>query len=358
MLVFLAHAGLQHVVPGGFGVTIFFFLSGYLITTLLRIEVQRTGTVSIGHFWLRRLLRIFPPFYIVLLLAAISSGLLIGWDQLSAGGLAAQALHFSNYWMIENGIGGLSLGTDVYWSLAVEEHFYLAFPWLYLLLSRAGLRGGHQAIAFAAICVALLVWRIVLVSSGDHSPDRTYLATDTRVDSILFGCVLAVWNNPYLDASHPNEALWRRVVIPLALATLLFCLAFRDPFFRETFRYSLQGLALMPLFFAAVKFDSWWIFRPLNFRPIAFVGVLSYSLYLVHYAALKSLAILFPQTNRAVIACVGLLLSLALSAAIYRWIEKPCAVLRKRLSSRGSASVVATVTPRSDTSVSTDTLRS
>src|SRR5437016_5429614 len=66
LFVFVAHAGLGNVVPGGFGVTIFFFLSGYLITTLMRREAERSGTVSLRIFYARRFLRIFPPFYLVL----------------------------------------------------------------------------------------------------------------------------------------------------------------------------------------------------------------------------------------------------------------------------------------------------
>ena len=70
MLVFLAHAGFPYI-PGGFGVTVFFFLSGYLITTLLRREAEETGTLSFKLFYLRRVLRILPPFYAVLLLAFV-----------------------------------------------------------------------------------------------------------------------------------------------------------------------------------------------------------------------------------------------------------------------------------------------
>src|SRR5438132_14220471 len=71
ILVFVAHAGLKERIPGNFGVTVFFFLSGYLITTLLRIEHERTGGISLKMFYLRRTLRIFPPFYLVLLLATV-----------------------------------------------------------------------------------------------------------------------------------------------------------------------------------------------------------------------------------------------------------------------------------------------
>src|SRR5229473_790790 len=73
LLVFVAHAGLEGIVPGGFGVTVFFFLSGYLITTLMRQEFERYGDVSLKHFYLRRVLRILPPFYLVLIAATAAS---------------------------------------------------------------------------------------------------------------------------------------------------------------------------------------------------------------------------------------------------------------------------------------------
>ena len=73
LLVFAAHSGLEHYVPGGFGVTIFFFLSGFLITTLLRAEYEKNAVISIRHFWLRRTLRILPPFYLVLAGAVLIS---------------------------------------------------------------------------------------------------------------------------------------------------------------------------------------------------------------------------------------------------------------------------------------------
>lgn len=71
--VFVSHAGLSHIIPGGFGVTVFFFLSGYLITTLLRREHEKTGQISLKHFYLRRVYRIFPPMYLVMLLAIMLS---------------------------------------------------------------------------------------------------------------------------------------------------------------------------------------------------------------------------------------------------------------------------------------------
>src|SRR5947209_14639069 len=86
LLVFAAHAGLNERVPGNFGVTVFFFLSGYLITTLMRVEFGRTGTISLRAFYLRRVLRIFPPMYLVLAGASLLTvtGLLEGSVRLDA----------------------------------------------------------------------------------------------------------------------------------------------------------------------------------------------------------------------------------------------------------------------------------
>src|ERR1700733_15024280 len=96
-IVFVAHAGLGSYVPGGFGVTMFFFLSGFLITTLMRLEYERLQAVNLRHFWVRRLLRIWPPFYLVLL-TGIAAALIFEPGTLSIGAARAQLLHFANYW--------------------------------------------------------------------------------------------------------------------------------------------------------------------------------------------------------------------------------------------------------------------
>ena len=97
LIVFLSHAGLSHIVPGLFGVTVFFFLSGYLITTLMRMECERTGGVNLRDFNLRRALRIFPPFYLVLAVITLlaASGAVEGGFSWAA--MAAQAGFSSNF---------------------------------------------------------------------------------------------------------------------------------------------------------------------------------------------------------------------------------------------------------------------
>jgi peptidoglycan/LPS O-acetylase OafA/YrhL len=334
LIVFASHAGgLNTVIPGAFGVTVFFFLSGYLITTLMRVELGKSGRVNLTDFYLRRALRILPPFYIVLVAATVlaKAGFLSGDLQLAA--VLSQFFHFSNYWIAAHGGSGVATGTGVYWSLAVEEHFYLLFPAIFLALSLVRLTGRKQALAFWGTCALVLAWRCVLVFVLRAGVDRVSLCSDSRVDSIAFGCALAVWNNPVLDepAGRLRSTIWIRAAFLAGIGLLLVTFLVRGPAFRETLRYTLQGIALTPIFVAAVRYPRWYAFRLLNWQPMRFVGNLSYSLYLVHHVALKAVA---EHLRLAVLpgAFVALLVSLAVAWAIHVVVEKPCGRLRRRLS--------------------------
>ncbi|HEX3594583.1 MAG TPA: acyltransferase [Polyangiaceae bacterium] len=332
LTVFVGHAGLANLVPGGFGVTAFFFLSGYLITTLMRMEQEKNGTVSLKQFYLRRALRILPPFYLVLLVATVAAATGVLPGGVSYGAVTGLMLHAGNYWVILNGYSGPPSGTGVYWSLAVEEHFYLVFPLLFIVLGRYVPSRARQASVLYGLCVVVLLWRTFLVYALHVTTDRTYMGSDTRIDSILFGCALALHGNPVLDGpSRISEATWKWVLVPLGLAGLLFALLHRTPAFRETLRYSIQGVALTPLFIAAVRFPNWRLFRPLNTRAASFLGVLSYSLYLVHYSLLDFVKA-HVNVHPVVQGGIALVASIGVAWTIYRYVEKPCAAIRRRLS--------------------------
>jgi peptidoglycan/LPS O-acetylase OafA/YrhL len=247
--------------------------------------------------------------------------------------IAAQALHVSNYWIIYNGIQGLPVGggTGVYWSLAVEEHFYLLFPFLYIGMRKLRLSGRQQAYLLWGMCALVLAWRCVLVMKLSATVERTYYASDTRIDSILYGCALAVWYNPTLDQWIPSEKRWKYLYLPLSATGLFASVLYRDGVFRETFRYSLQGIALAPMFIAAIRFPKWFPFFFLNLRPMVFLGTLSYSMYLVHYETLELLAIHQHAIPLLVQRIVAFGLSVAMAWIIYLYVEKPCANLRRRL---------------------------
>ena len=328
LIVYVAHAGLSHLIPGGFGVTVFFFLSGFLISTLLRREFARSQRINFKNFYLRRVLRIFPPFYGALLLAIVMVAIGALPGELNWGGISWLALHVGNYLQVLEGTARIPAGTGVYWSLAVEEHYYLTFPLLALFLLRRDDRR-LSAIVLTTIGIVVLVWRVYLVGQG-VSADRTYLASDTRVDSILWGCLLAMSYNPVLDPPAPIGNRSRVALLVVAFIVLLGCLLYRDPEFRETYRYTLQGLALLPVFYIAVANADWPIFRWLEWKVVRHVGVLSYSLYLVHHVLLYSGEHLAPNMNVLLRGTLVLGLSLLLSELSLRYMERPIADLRRR----------------------------
>jgi len=250
--------------------------------------------------------------------------------ELELASVGAQALHYSNYWLIAHTAKGMPPGTIVYWSLAVEEHFYLIFPALYAFLVRAKLSGKQQRSLFFALCGLSLLWRVVLIHGLGASFDRTYLATDTRFDSMLFGCCLAVYGNPALDLPKKDAPSLADVGFLVAgVALLLASFAYRDETFRETFRYTVQGLALYPVFVTAVRFPKWGPNRVLNLRFMKYLGTISYSLYLVHHMVL---IVVERLCSRPIVAGpVALLSAIAISSAIWFLLERPFAALRKRL---------------------------
>jgi len=337
-LVFLAHANLTHLIPGGFGVTVFFFLSGYLISSLMRREFQQNQRIDIGRFYLRRCLRILPSFYMAMLVAYVLY--LTNWLPLGVPGAASadmlttQAAFLANYIPMVLGPERSPLpGTEVYWSLAVVEHFYLLFPFLAAgLLNRRSRR--TAVMVLAGCCLAFLVWRCLLVYGCGYGALRVRLCSDTRGDSILFGCLLAFALDPFRDR-RPKFSQSAKVVTAVgALALILLSIAIRDPSFRFTFRYTLQGIALLPLFYLAVAEHRTLLLRPLNHPVVAYLGQLTYSLYLIHFVMITVVFEYLGQEVSMPTRLAGLLVSLALSVAyaiaMRHFVEAPLAKLRKK----------------------------
>lgn len=352
LIVTVSHAGYGNIVPGGLGVTIFFFLSGYLITTLLLKEHERTGQISILKFYIRRVFRLLPPLLLTLAIAytLTRAGYLPG--GISMKGFLAQIFYFANYYSIFFDSGNtIPGGTSVLWSLAVEEHFYILYPAILTLLLAAALRARAIAVIFASICVVILTWRVYLVHLPDFVSERTYYASDTRMDSIIYGCILAVVFNPVSRRGNSPEspefavmsrADWTFLVI--AIAVLLGTLLIRGPVFRETVRYSLQGLALMPLFYFSIRYATRFPFTMLNTRWIAKLGVYSYAIYLIHFVAIQMLEAnaRWLASSKPVLFLTALTMSVLFAAAIDQWIDPYFRRLRYKFRA-GSRPVIGSV---------------
>jgi peptidoglycan/LPS O-acetylase OafA/YrhL len=325
LIVFVAHTGLDHIVPGRFGVDIFFLLSGYLITLLLIREQSKTGTISLRHFYMRRALRIFPPMYAILGFTLLVLWLSHQMAGITWAGVCSQLFYYQNYFFHP----GIIPELGPLWSLAVEEHFYIFFPPLMVLLMARSENYRDIVKALLVLCGLILVWRCCVVAFMPEGMRWARDASDTRADSILYGCVLAcLQQTPSCGRIFQRHRL-ERYVIPGCLATLLLTFLVRNLIFRETIRYTLQGLAIAPLLYYVVHYPETRVGTLLNTRILSYIGVLSYSLYLLH-------ALVLLQMHRIIhgSVAVGLLslpITIALGVLVRILIEKPMEKLRARL---------------------------
>ncbi len=334
LLVLLAHGGLERIVPGGLGVTIFFFVSGYLITGQLAREHAKHGRISWGGFYARRAIRLMPA---ALGYVAIAGGafVLLG-GRIGATGWLASVFYGSNYASVfsrtlDSSLPGIPHPFTILWSLAVEEHFYVVWPAaLALLLAR-----GRAATLAALLLVVAgeLAWRLHLAPlcdlhaaanhglCGFHPDDRIYKTTDTRLDSLAFGAIAALAGRTRFTGP------W----IAAAIALLAASLAARSPLARDTWRCTAQGISLLVLVPALIHGGEGPVRRVLGSLPLRTIGRLSYGLYLWHWLALM-LAARFAPHGWPFVLCFAVLTA-ALSVASWFGLEQPFLALRRRLGS-------------------------
>jgi peptidoglycan/LPS O-acetylase OafA/YrhL len=337
-LTVAAHYQLIPYVPGGFGVTLFFFLSGYLITTLFYSEYHATSGIDIPRFYLRRWLRLTPPLVMFVVFGVIfyrESCNSVGGLPVPIGTTMAAIFYYTNYYDLLSVMApALVIPFGICWSLAIEEHFYLAWPWI---LRRSIQHTRRLFIVIGCVCGGVLIWRLIAHDILMLSTDYTYMATDCRIDSIFYGVLLRVlFETPW--AATALRILRAPMCRILASLALLMTFLIRDEGFRQTFRYSIQGIALMPFFTAVLTEDPKGLFRrALASPPMVLIGRLSYSIYLFHLPARTPAEVYFGSPYRVESVMFGLLFTLAAAYAVYVFVERPIAVIRRRFRAKGGA---------------------
>jgi peptidoglycan/LPS O-acetylase OafA/YrhL len=335
--VVFAHYRLVPYVPGAFGVTLFFFLSGYLITTLFYAEYNETRNINIIQFYQRRWLRLTPPLVIFVIISIVfypTSRNYVGGTPVPLGTALAALLYYTNYYDLFNKMDPSKvIPFGICWSLAVEEHFYLLWP---LILRRNIQRPQRLAFAVAALCVGVLIWRYTARHFLTVSADYTYMATDCRIDSILYGALLRVLFQTS-GASAIVGFLSARNCQIFGFIALILTFVIPGADFRETFRYTIQGLALMPIF-TVVLTDSpnTLVRKALSSPPVLLIGRLSYSIYLFHLLARTPGEVYFGSPYRAGSVIGGLVVTGAVSYCLFIFVERPIAGLRRRLRAHAS----------------------
>ncbi len=310
----LGNVHLESVIAG-LGVRTFFVISGFLITSLLLDETTTTGTVSLRRFYLRRTLRIFPPFY--LYVAFIGCAAAAGWLVLERFDLLAASTYTTNYHRARAWYLGHA------WSLSVEEQFYLLWP--FLLKALGPKRAATVALATVATAPLLRIGLMIAAPSLRLGIGETF---PTVADAIATGCLLACWRGHFNEI--PRLANWLRGrrfwLIPLVgLGAASIPSAKLSCFIGET----ITNVAIALLIERVVRAPDTGFGQLLNTRPMVFIGTISYSLYIWQQPFLHegSTLVLRP-------VLLGLALVFALALASHYLVERPTLRLRASLERR------------------------
>ena len=334
IMVLSYHLKLALFKSGFLGVTVFFVLSGYLITGILISEVEEEGTIDLKNFWLRRIRRLVPAVMsmavVIIFVSAVVNRVIF---TKGCKDFLASVLGFNNWWQIFNKISyfeaaGVPSPFTHCWSLAIETQFYLIYPLIllgiYKLAKSRGEGRAKRGLLFAGVTLLLaLISVILMIVLFDPQQDasRVYYGTDTRAFSLLFGALLAIlWE--YRMVPRRLSASVNMVLGSVSFAVLLvMTIAINGS---SNFWYrggQFLGTILTVLMVYAVSGRKTWLSRFLSNPVLKWIGDRSYSIYLWHYPII----LLISKGIKASwwITLIEIVLSVVLSELSYRFIETP-----------------------------------
>ena len=319
---------------GFLGVTVFFVLSGYLITGILISEVEEEGTIDLKNFWLRRIRRLVPAVMsmavVIIFVSTVVNRVIF---TKGCKDFLASVLGFNNWWQIFNKVSyfeaaGVPSPFTHCWSLAIETQFYLIYPLIllgiYKLAKSRGEGRAKRGLLFAGVTLLLaLISVILMIVLFDPQQDasRVYYGTDTRAFSLLFGALLAIlWD--YRMVPRRLSASVNMVLGSVSFAVLLvMTIAINGS---SNFWYrggQFVGTILTVLVIYTVLGRKTWLSRFLSNPVLKWIGDRSYSIYLWHYPII----LLISKGIKASwwITLIEIVLSVVLAELSYRFIETP-----------------------------------
>lgn len=291
LAVIAYHMDFNWASGGLLGVTIFFVLSGYLITNLLMMEWDQTNTINLKEFWFRRARRLLPAMFSMLFI-------ITAWvtlfeqsflSKLREDFLAA-ALYVSNWWYIFQDLSYFeAMGTPSllthFWSLAIEEQFYIIWPIFIFVALLFKMKKKHIMITTIVIAV-ISALAMALLYDPNVDPSRVYYGTDTRVFSLLSGAALAFfWPSQKLAKQVPTQL---RIVLDItgaaALVIIFVIIALTNQY--GSFLYY-GGMVLVSILsvilIATLVHPASKLSKLMSFKPLCWIGARSYGIYLWHY---------------------------------------------------------------------------
>jgi peptidoglycan/LPS O-acetylase OafA/YrhL/lysophospholipase L1-like esterase len=331
LAVIAYHLQLGWAQGGLLGVGVFFTLSGYLITDLLLGQRDAVGRLRLGDFWLRRARRLLPALFLMLAVV-VAWVTLLDRSQLSVlrGDVAAAALYVSNWWNILRHASyfarfGPAPPLDHLWSLAVEEQFYLVWPWL-LWLGLRYTRGRYRLAGLTLAGAALSAIAMALLYQPGADPTRIYEGTDTRAFGLLVGAALAMlWPSRRLGA---DLALRRRLLLDgagvVGLVVIALLIWQTDEYSAFLYRGGIVLLSVATVsVVAALAHPASWLGPALGWAPLRRLGVRSYGIYLWHWPII---VLTTPTGQRGIDLSLALLqvgATIAVAALSWRFFEEP-----------------------------------
>jgi peptidoglycan/LPS O-acetylase OafA/YrhL len=328
MLVFFGHSVLygktSHLIPMGLdagytGVAVFFVLSGYLITTLLLREEDRTGAISLRYFYIRRAIRLFPALWFYLFIITIIS---------SFGGLQEYPWHslLSSLLYVRN-LVGRGHETNHLWSLSIEEQFYLIWPLVMVALPRRNLA---RLLIAAWGLAGITLWRIYAARHGLATAGALYMRSDFRFDAPLFGCVLALIQRQIPQAISWANSTPRRsdllMIVGIASLIAWFVVNPGDIMYPGIYA-TVAGLLGVVLVLSQIGTPG-PLSRCLTWWPLLELGRISYGLYLWQQLFLGPPAHGFEGIRSFPLAQLA---SFGAALVSYRFLESPLLRLKDRI---------------------------
>lgn len=327
-LVVAFHAGLGLVSGGFIGVDIFFVLSGFLVTRILMRDLATAGRIRWRQFYSRRVKRILPAALVVLVLTAFAYSIVASPAEMldALGGFRASFFYVANWFF--NGQSTDYFAANVstspvlhFWSLAIEEQFYLAWPLvlggLYVVTRRAGRR--RWWVLRAVVAVGAAASAIAALHIGSTNLDRAYYGTDTRAYELLAGALLAL--TPQLSHLAERSRPLARWISTFALAGLL--LLATSAFAMSPITRGVLVAGLAPVLIAALENDRGGLAkRMLSSHPFTYLGRISYGTYLWHWPVV----VIFGHghdVNPVEMFVVSATIATALAALSFRFVEHP-----------------------------------
>ena len=334
IMVLAYHLKLALFKSGFLGVTVFFVLSGYLITGILISEVEEEGTIDLKNFWLRRIRRLVPAVMsmavVIIFVSAVVNRIIF---TKGCKDFLASVLGFNNWWQIFNKVSyfeaaGVPSPFTHCWSLAIETQFYLIYPLfllgIYKLAKSRGEGRAKRGLLFAGVTLLLALISVILMIAlfnPQQDASRVYYRTDTRAFSLLFGALLAIlWE--YRMVPRRLSASVNMVLGSVSFAVLLvMTIAINGS---SNFWYrggQFFGTILTVLMVYAVSGRKTWLSRFLSNPVLKWIGDRSYSIYLWHYPII----LLISKGIKASwwITLIEIVLSVVLAELSYRFIETP-----------------------------------